>query len=78
MFTKGEWLYNEDGVIIAQDGKQIASIFPRDRKANTHLIIAAPDMFNLLKGLLNDPDHFSLLPPHYKQAITKALAKAGG
>ena len=51
-YTKGEWKYEEDGVVVATDGKQIASVFPRDRKGNSHLIAAAPDMYETLKAIV--------------------------
>lgn len=51
-YTKGEWTHTEDGVIVAEDGKQIASVFPRDRGANAHLIAAAPALYEALKGIL--------------------------
>lgn len=49
---KGEWEYAGDGVIIAPDGRQIASVFPRDREANVYLIKAAP----ALKEALEEAD----------------------
>jgi len=47
-YTKGEWRLEGDGVIASSDGKQIASVFPRDREANSRLIVAAPAMYEAL------------------------------
>jgi len=66
-YTKGEWENEEDGVITATDGKQIASVFPRDRLANAHLIAAAPDMYEALRALAV-----------FLDSAFKALAKAEG
>lgn len=86
-YTKGEWKATDDGYVYAGEkyvhepnnfGYEIkpGSIIPKEVLANTQLISAAPDMYQILKGLMNDPEHFSLLPPHYKGAISRALAKA--
>ena len=40
-YTKGNWEHTEDGCIIAADGKQIASVFPRDQQGNSNLIVEA-------------------------------------
>lgn len=50
-YTKGEWTHFGDGMIVAPDGRQIASVFPRDRVGNAYLITAAPDLLVSLRNL---------------------------
>jgi len=50
-FTPGEWKHEGDGVITAEDGKQIVSVFPRDRLANAYLIAKSPRMYKLLEEI---------------------------
>ncbi len=77
--TKGKWTHIEDGVICAEDGKQIASVFPRDREANANLIAAAPEMAAALKLYIA---HQNGKRGHYcsecHNEIEKALAAAEG
>jgi len=73
-YTKGDWKHTGDGVIIADDGRQICAVFPRDREANVHLIVAAPEMYEALKEAQiytkqNDRVHFK---------VEQALAKVEG
>uniref|UniRef100_A0A6H2A3G1 Uncharacterized protein n=2 Tax=viral metagenome TaxID=1070528 RepID=A0A6H2A3G1_9ZZZZ len=92
-YTKGEWNvqlaqpYDEHEFEVSYDTPDgltfpIADVHGKleygDVEANAHLIAAAPDMHHILTGLINDPNHFCLLPPHYKQAISEVLSKAKG
>jgi len=52
-YTKGDWKHTEHGVIIAPDGKQIASVFPRDKEANAQLIAAAPKLVKACEAAFN-------------------------
>jgi len=78
-YTKGEWKDEGDGAICAEDGKQIASVFPRDRVANAHLISSAPMMYEALKMY---QDHQKDTSGHYcyicAETINNALSKAEG
>jgi len=81
-YTQGEWKHIEDGVIVAEDGKQIASVFPRDRKANTHLMAAAPEMYEACKAMIARLAGWGSESPHaevsqMKQALAKAEGKEG-
>ncbi len=62
-YTKGKWKLEEDGVILASDGKQIASVFPRDRRDNAHLIAAAPEMYEALRRFMPNKDDPLAQPP---------------
>ena len=77
MATKGEWKHTEDGVVVASDGYQIASVFPRDREANARLIAAAPDLLEACKLYQKHQEGTS---GHYcnvcADAINEAVAKA--
>ena len=60
-YTKGEWSVDpeieQDGYFIRcldenEDGESVAFVYPfgKNPKANAHLIVAAPDMYEALKG----------------------------
>ena len=79
--TKGEWKYTTDGVVIASDGKQIASVFPRDREANAQLISSAPDLYEACKKLTALTfwnAQFRGKHPTFYDNVVRALAKAEG
>ncbi len=74
----GGWKHIEDGVIVASDGYQIASVFPRNRVANAPLIAAAPDMYEALKEIVGLAPRDKLKLPYAIQVVEiadKALAK---
>ncbi len=79
MYTKGKWQHIEDGVILAEDGRQIASVFPRDRTANANLIAAAPVLYEALVQIAKGEGRFSRDPlTHASNTIEdmKLLAKS--
>ena len=51
-FTKGPWAVDNQGAIDGPDGNQIGSLMPKNREANAHLIAAAPDLVEALRGVL--------------------------
>ena len=54
-YTKGEWKVEDTFRVIDECNKGIAhSLKPNleEAKANTHLIAAAPDMYEALRGIL--------------------------
>ena len=74
-YTKGEWTHEGDGLIVAEDGKQIAALTTRDREDNAHLIAAAPAMYEALKELED------LTKPYDRKAherIIQAIREAEG
>lgn len=96
-YTPGPWAIIRDGAklplivtelteqygIIAQVRKDSLENGYDEANANAHLIAAAPDMLEALKGLLaNAPvpkrikDDFSYIL--YREAASKAIAKAEG
>lgn len=90
-YTKGEWkvtnLYPgmNPAISVKNEGKALFDVCldvyghkPEEARANAHLIVLAPEMYELLRGLINDPEHFALLPPHYKNAVSRILAEAEG
>lgn len=80
-YTKGEWKHFEDGVILASDGRQIASVFPRDREANANLIVAAADMYEACLsalGVMATLDQNKGWVKEISKIIQEALAKAEG
>lgn len=98
MFTKGEWkqgslsdepftrsslsIYREDGRKIAEISRE--GFMPiEEAEANAHLISAAPDMYEALRGLMTayNIDRESIivnLDPEYWQRALEAMAKAEG
>ncbi len=93
-YTKGEWkaeIGYEDSYIVCKSKEGITGIATVHKKnpmnpasgtteANAHLIAAAPDMYEALKGLLRD---YSINPNSdifYKACLKarESLAKVGG
>lgn len=80
--TPGPWTHSEDGVIVDAAGKQLASVFPRDRAANARLIAAAPDLLEACRAALygvvdrGGPDGLS--QTEVVDYLTAAIAKAEG
>ena len=88
-FTQGEWAVEENAYgefTVSSDGEEIA--FPIEgytninRKANAHLISAAPDMYRALRDVLpeceqqQDGYYTANLTQYEVEAIRAALAKA--
>lgn len=81
-FTKGEWI-NIHGIIVPKDNIQhfiantYANSFGKDEhKANTSLIIAAPNMFNALLSIQENSEIWNNLPQCHREEIKKAIKKA--
>jgi hypothetical protein len=81
-FTKGEWI-NIHGIIVPKDNIQhfiantYANSFGKDEhKANTSLIIAAPNMFNALLSIHENSEIWNNLPQCHRDEIKKAIKKA--
>ena len=83
-YTKDKWELliiepNASRLIIRDTKGIVCEIEQRDDGiSNANLMKAAPDMHNILNCLINDTEHFSLLPPHWKHEIYKVVAKAEG
>lgn len=44
-----KWTSDENGIIDNERGEHVASVAPKNRKANTCLIVAAPDLLEAAK-----------------------------
>ena len=59
-FTKGKWIIDRDGSAIFSDSEDcyVAELSPANSDeqvaANARLIVAAPEMYELLKKILDD------------------------
>ena len=88
--TKAPWIiednYKDRGVINAQDGGPIADVWgvgfstEKSRKANTHLIAAAPELLEACEFLISESDRRGI---HIKDGISfqkarDAIKKAKG
>ena len=94
-YTKGEWglgslddepFARSELSIYREDGRKIAEIMREgflameEAEANAYLIAAAPDMYEALKGILEDADNgsFTTLAGSIRELAKQALAKVEG
>ena len=90
-FTPGPWLIGEDqcvdetwSIVTTSGGSIIANVNDRhDRKANAHLIAAAPDLYEALEKLRSYSDaiaagRINYRPGDHIAVADAALAKARG
>ncbi len=88
-YTKGGWKVDDTGTAIFSGGRLVANCggFQLSQhepsslagnKANARLIVAAPLMYEALKGVLGDEDNgsFTTLAGNVRKLVEKALAKA--
>jgi hypothetical protein len=76
-FTKGRWYCANYSARAAQTGKFIAhadnnSVDDAERKANAHLIAAAPELYAMLDKILNSTQPASDFYAEAEQLLTKA------
>ena len=83
-FTEGERFSSIDGCVYAPIGgdcKKVATISTMDifaseeERANSSLIAAAPEMYDMLQSIENDSNQ---VPPFLWDKIQSVLAKARG
>lgn len=76
--TPGPWDVTEIGTIEnrAHNPVHIASVMPRNRKANAALIAAAPDLLEALRRIVSESDYTT--PEGMKQIAREAIAKFKG
>ena len=81
-YTKEKWTDEGDVVITAEDGRQIASVFPRDRQGNSRLIANAPVMYEALKAVfdlgVDAEESAGLVMEVLVEKVSKALDEVEG
>ena len=76
-FTPGPWVVSGNATINKKPKGWIASVSNTDRKANAHLIAAAPDLYEVLEEARVFLVHLNATGSLIDQ-IDEALAKARG